>query len=148
MDTSPEGRDEALLRLDLPDREQAPSAARAALKALNGSLHLVSDPRLKDAQLLVSELVSNAVRHGGGGDPVRLTVVATASVMLVEVRDAGQGFDPGDTTPTTGGGGGWGLGLVASLAHRWTEVIPWPPPRGEPQGAPRIRRPLPRGSAV
>jgi anti-sigma regulatory factor (Ser/Thr protein kinase) len=58
-------RDGALLSLDLPDRAQAPAAARKALTALNGSLHLVSEARLRDAQLLVSELVGNAVRHGG-----------------------------------------------------------------------------------
>jgi hypothetical protein len=57
--------DDALLKLDLPDRTEAPSAARKALTALNGSLHLISEERLRDAQLLVSELVANAVRHGG-----------------------------------------------------------------------------------
>jgi anti-sigma regulatory factor (Ser/Thr protein kinase) len=120
--TSNESQDEALLRLDLPDREEAPSAARKALSALNGSLHLVSETRLADAQLLVSELVSNAVRHGGGaGDPVRLTVRATPQVMHVEVRDSGSGFDPGDEVPPAGSrnGGGWGLPIVAALAHRW-----------------------------
>jgi hypothetical protein len=34
--------DGALLSLDLPDRAQAPAAARKALTALNGSLHLIS----------------------------------------------------------------------------------------------------------
>jgi anti-sigma regulatory factor (Ser/Thr protein kinase) len=54
----------ALLTLELPPRREAPAAARKALTSLNGALHLVSDARLRDAQLMVSELVANAVLHG------------------------------------------------------------------------------------
>ena len=47
-------------------RSQAPAAVHnRALTALNGSLHLISEKRLRDAQLLVSELVTHAVRDGG-----------------------------------------------------------------------------------
>ena len=114
--------DEALLRLQLPDRPEAPSAARKALAALNGSLHLISGPRLRDAQLAVSELVANAVRHGGrGGEPIVLTVRATPEVMRVEVCDDGAGFDqaPSAEPPKHDRGGGWGLAIVAALGHRW-----------------------------
>lgn len=113
--------DGALLRLDLPDRAAAPAAARKALTALNGSLHLVSEPRLRDAQLLITELVANAVRHGGSeAAPVRVEVRASAEAMRVEISDDGDGFDP-DTLepPSTQHGGGWGLRIVAALAHRW-----------------------------
>jgi len=112
---------EALLRLDLPDRIEAPRAARQALTALNGSLHLISSARLADAQLLVTELVANAVRHGGAdGEPIHLTVHATAEAMRVEVRDGGAGFDVNDVGPPSAErSGGWGLQIVAGLAHRW-----------------------------
>jgi anti-sigma regulatory factor (Ser/Thr protein kinase) len=113
--------DGALLRLAVPDRAQAPAAARKALTALNGSLHLISEERLRDAQLLVSELVANAVCHGGQpGAAVNVTVRASAQTMRVEVTDRGAGFDPARLpAPSLERGGGWGLPIVAALAHRW-----------------------------
>jgi anti-sigma regulatory factor (Ser/Thr protein kinase) len=117
----PTHRDEALLTLELPDRPAAPSAARKALTALNGSLHLISESRLLDAQLVLTEVVANAVRHGGrSGAPIGLTVRATPEVMRVEVTDDGDGFDeePAAERPDERGGG-WGLPIVAALAHRW-----------------------------
>jgi anti-sigma regulatory factor (Ser/Thr protein kinase) len=113
--------DEALLTLDLPRRAGAAAAARKALTALNGSLHLISQERLPDAQLLVSELVANAVRHGDQpGVAVSVTVRAGAQMMRVEVTDRGGGFDPARLAEPSGDrGGGWGLPIVAALAHRW-----------------------------
>jgi anti-sigma regulatory factor (Ser/Thr protein kinase) len=111
--------DDALLRLDLPDRAAAPAAARKALTALNGSLHLVSETRLREAQLLLSELVANAVRHGDA-QPVGVAVHASPGVLRVEVSDDGHGFDPNDLDrPSLERAGGWGLEIVAALAHRW-----------------------------
>jgi anti-sigma regulatory factor (Ser/Thr protein kinase) len=111
----------ALLRLDLPDRTAAPAAARKALTALNGSMRLVSEARLRDAQLIVSELVANAVRHSGvESAAVRVEVRATPEVMRVEGSDDGEGFDPHEIEPPSPGrGGGWGLTIVGALAHRW-----------------------------
>jgi anti-sigma regulatory factor (Ser/Thr protein kinase) len=113
--------DGALLNLDLPDRAEAAAAARKALTALNGSLHLVSEARLRDAQLLVSELVANAVRHGGrSGEQVRVSVRANPKTMRVEVTDRGAGFEPERLPqPSSEHAGGWGLAIVAALAHRW-----------------------------
>ena len=75
----------ALLALELPHRAEAGAASRKALTALNGSLHLVSEARLTDAQLLVSELVTNAVRHGDDrGEPIRVRVTADEEVMRIE----------------------------------------------------------------
>jgi anti-sigma regulatory factor (Ser/Thr protein kinase) len=113
--------DALLLHLDIPDRAQAPSAARSALTTLNRSLHLISEERLGDAQLLVSELVTNAIRHGGqAGVAVRLTVRASLETLRVEVTDCGAGFDPSRlAAPSRERSGGWGLPIVAALAHRW-----------------------------
>jgi anti-sigma regulatory factor (Ser/Thr protein kinase) len=113
--------DEALLTLDLPRRAGAAAAARKALTALNGSLHLVSPARLDDAQLLVSELITNALRHGGrADDKIHMVVRADPQTMRVEVSDFGSGFDPGQLPGASAGRpGGWGLPIVASLAHRW-----------------------------
>ena len=113
--------DEALLSLDLPSRAEAPAAARKALTSLNGALHLISSERLRDAQLLVTEVVANAVRHGSpDAQAVEIRVRATEEVMRVEVTDPGRGFDPAKTPGhALDGSGGWGLEIVAALAHRW-----------------------------
>jgi anti-sigma regulatory factor (Ser/Thr protein kinase) len=113
--------DGALLTLELPGRTEAPAAARQALTALNGSLHLVSEERLRDVQLVVSELVTNAYRHGGGrAAPIHLSVLATDNVLRVEIRDPGSGFDPDVGRARSGSGErGWGLMITERLAHRW-----------------------------
>jgi anti-sigma regulatory factor (Ser/Thr protein kinase) len=113
-----EPSDDALLILRLPRRPEAPSAARKALSSLNSDLHLISEARLKDAQLMLTELVANAVRYGAGD--VALRVNASPETLRVEVDDAGPRFELGTLPgPSTERGGGWGLRIVDLLAHRW-----------------------------
>jgi anti-sigma regulatory factor (Ser/Thr protein kinase) len=111
----------ALLTLELPNRAEAVGAARNALTTLNGNLHLVSAERLRDVQLLTSELVANAHRHGGRAQAsVHIAVLATDEVLRVEVRDLGDGFDPASLSPPSRtAAGGWGLHFVGILASRW-----------------------------
>ena len=113
--------DGAVLTLELPDLPEAAGAARKALTALNGSLHLISEARLRDVQLLVSELVANAFRHARSqGEPLHLAVLATDAVLRVEIRDAGPGFDPAVVDPAPiEAGRGKGLQIVRALAPRW-----------------------------
>jgi anti-sigma regulatory factor (Ser/Thr protein kinase) len=93
---------------------QAPSAARNALQALNGSL----DPVLaEDVRLLVSELVTNSLRHTGTAD-IELEVWGSDEVIRVSVSDHGAGFDLGGP-PQPGDASGWGLFMVDRLADRW-----------------------------
>lgn len=89
-------------------------AARATLERFEGSL---PDAELYDASLCLSELVTNAVQHPGGGDELELALGLHDSALRVEVRDPGTGFDPGD--PTRGDERGWGLFIVDQLASRW-----------------------------
>ena len=113
--------DAAVLMLELPSRPEATGAARKALTALNGNLHLVSAATLTDIQLAVSELVTNAFQHGPGGDSaLRMAVLATDDVVRVEIGDLGDGFDPAvvDQLPITAGRGK-GLKIVGALADRW-----------------------------
>src|SRR4051794_32424714 len=55
------GRTLRSVSLRLPSPLEAVSAARKALASLNAELHLISEARLFDAQLVTSELVTNAV---------------------------------------------------------------------------------------
>ena len=69
------------------------------------------------AELLVGEVVANALRHTGGS-PVRLRVVRAAGALLVEVSDDDHGMpvllDAGPEDE-----GGRGLRIVSRLAGQW-----------------------------
>jgi anti-sigma regulatory factor (Ser/Thr protein kinase) len=70
-------------------------------------------------RLLVSELVTNSVRHVAGSDkPVVLRLLIDDRRIRVEVRDGGAGFRPGKPEPR-GTAGGFGLFLVERMASRW-----------------------------
>lgn len=71
--------------------------------------------------LLVSELVTNAVQHGGPYGPtatVDLQVEARSDLVRVEVTDAGSG-DPRPGDGAIDRPAGRGLMLVEALATRW-----------------------------
>jgi anti-sigma regulatory factor (Ser/Thr protein kinase) len=102
-----------------PPDLNAPYAARHALKDLNGQ---VDEDLLERGGLVVTELVSNSVRHArlGPEHQINLRVWARHDLLRVEVRDAGDGFDPTPTRPNPSpSDDGWGLWIVAQLADRW-----------------------------
>ncbi|MCZ2523505.1 ATP-binding protein [Streptomyces sp. NPDC059506] len=78
-----------------------------------------------DAVLLtVSELVTNAVRHGGGVWNLRLH--ADASDVRLEVRDRGRGMPRPRLPDMEHGTGGFGWHMVHELADRIEVVrLPW-----------------------
>jgi anti-sigma regulatory factor (Ser/Thr protein kinase) len=92
--------------------------ARAQLDALSG---VVKDDLLEDLRLLVSEVVTNSVRHAGlrPTDKVSLHVTADGKRVRAEILDPGPGFDPPPHVPGAGAGSGWGLFLVERVADRW-----------------------------
>jgi anti-sigma regulatory factor (Ser/Thr protein kinase) len=102
----------------LPVTPEAASVARHALDGLSGAL---PDGRIRDVQLLVSELVTNAVRHANldQGDVIALVIDLADHLLRVEVRDPGGGFVPSTPSPDPARPSGWGLYLVAELADRW-----------------------------
>jgi anti-sigma regulatory factor (Ser/Thr protein kinase) len=107
------------LQIELGRNVQAPSAARAAVLEGDPSLKL-SSPLRNQLELLVSELVSNAVRHSRGPveEPIVLTATVCEGIVRVAVIDAGEGFDPGARRrPAVTGG--YGLFLVEQIASRW-----------------------------
>jgi serine/threonine-protein kinase RsbW len=106
------------LERTLPVTPEAASEARHALDGLAGEL---SANRVRDVQLLVSELVTNAVRHANldEGDVIGLVVELADHALRVEVHDPGGGFVPSAPSPDPVRPSGWGLYLVAELADRW-----------------------------
>ena len=96
----------------------APAAARAAVTAWLSPQ--VADQVLDDAQLLVSELVTNSVRHAQlpSDARVRVSVEIRDGFMRLEVEDPGD-VALGAVAPDREHGGGFGLFLVEALAQRW-----------------------------
>jgi anti-sigma regulatory factor (Ser/Thr protein kinase) len=109
-------------RLDVSIRATREAAAKARRVLRQLALPL---PLAGDAQLAVSELVTNSVRHAGlaPDDLIRVTVDWSGARLKVHVRDGGRGVRPttvsGSIRPTPGAESGWGLYLVDRVASRW-----------------------------
>ena len=93
----------------------APAKARRLLERSFGSM--LDPTELDRAKLIVTELVTNGVRHGGGDIAVHAAL--NADSLFVDVVDQGPGFEPGAGEPGFDAVGGWGLSLVAAEASRW-----------------------------
>ncbi|MFL5893498.1 MAG: ATP-binding protein [Thermoleophilaceae bacterium] len=107
----------ARLHLELRPGPQAAGEGRHALDRLRGA---VAERGLDTLRLLVTELVSNSVRHGSREEWIQLDVDIYANAVRVEVHDAGPGFrQEGTPQPHADRPGGWGLCLVDRLADRW-----------------------------
>lgn len=96
----------------------ASSAARRAVLAGGGA---VPDAAREDILLLVTELVTNAVRHADVGPDRSLRVELTRWLqkVRVEVAHPGSGFEHNPEPPAPEATGGWGLVLVDRIADRW-----------------------------
>jgi anti-sigma regulatory factor (Ser/Thr protein kinase) len=106
---------EDLVNVSLPGGARAASLARDELRHLRIGF---DDPLLEDLQLLVTELVTNSVRHADS-DAVHLVVLAAPNAVRMEVADRGPGFTPIARRRDDDREGGWGLFLVDRLADRW-----------------------------
>jgi anti-sigma regulatory factor (Ser/Thr protein kinase) len=106
------------LELSLPPDASAPGRARAALAPLQPR---IPPAAFENLRLLVTEVVTNSLRHAGltDGDSIGLAVSILTDRVVVECRDPGPGFRaPVHGTPHDPGQG-WGLYLVDRLADRW-----------------------------
>jgi anti-sigma regulatory factor (Ser/Thr protein kinase) len=81
----------------------------------------LGDEDLCDVAVLVSEVVTNAVRHGGMGpdDTIVVHVAIGGELLRVEVCDHGPGFTPRATARSRVDGGGNGLLLLQRLSTCW-----------------------------
>ena len=107
------------LDLQLHAGATAPSYARALVAGLRDR---GPGDVLDDVILLVSEVVTNCVRHAGlgSGDAIRLLVKASGTAVRLDVIDHGTGFDmPEVVEHDLREPRGWGLYIVDQLADRW-----------------------------
>ncbi|MEV7964997.1 ATP-binding protein [Sphaerisporangium sp. NPDC088356] len=107
--------------VQLPGRVISVSVARAFVRELLGAEGWRD---ADDAELLVSELVTNAVRHSASGSKplglVTLTVTDNGDALHVDVIDEGAPHHvPRVQEPTIDGDSGRGLWLVEQIASAW-----------------------------
>lgn len=100
--------------LDLPSAARSAAAARRLVAQLLEAW--AAESFRDDATLLVSELVSNVVRHVAGKLAMRVEVALSGPRLRVAVVDGSR------VLPASAGGsprGGHGLALIDAVADRW-----------------------------
>jgi two-component sensor histidine kinase len=101
-----------------PQSDSAATARHFALRVTDGELE---ERQRDDMELLVSELVSNAVLHARTA--VQLMLCREGSGVRVEVSDESPVIPR--RRAQTGASGGFGMRLLAELSHTWgIEVRP------------------------
>lgn len=98
-----------------------PQAAPAARRALRTPPVELDPTEYEVAALLTTELIANAVEHGGvePRGTVRLEIALDEDRLLVAVGDEGPGFAHAPRGPEAPLDSHWGLHLVEELADRW-----------------------------
>jgi anti-sigma regulatory factor (Ser/Thr protein kinase) len=99
-----------------------PEAALAARHSLDQLEDLLLPEKLENVRLVVSELVTNSVRHAGlkPDQRISLAVVTSDGSVRGRVCDPGPGFEkPSEPRPRTDLSGGWGLPIVERISDRW-----------------------------
>lgn len=102
---------ELVLRGGLEEVPRSRAFVRQAMRARLGAL-------ADDAELVVTELVTNAVRHGGPGVDLWVRRLSAGGLRL-EVVDGRSGAPPTVQRPDDDAEGGRGLLIVQALARRW-----------------------------
>ena len=103
-----------LVNLRLAGGPDAAGMARRAIARLDGEL---DEDTLDVVRLLVTELVTNSVRHAEA-QAVDMRVRVTGGQVRLEVTDRGPGFQFEEREADQDPEGGWGLYLVDRLADR------------------------------
>lgn len=107
------------VKLTLERDQKAPARARTMIRGLGP---LLGEERAEDATLLVSELVTNAVKYGTGDVELRVEA-ADGSPGRFTISDAGSADDEPAMRESGGEkGGGYGLQLVDRIADDWGVV--------------------------
>ena len=111
-------RERRLVEVGVALDARAPGAARSfVVECLE---RRVVASALDSAQLVVSELVTNSLQHGGAPmDEVVVSVELMPDWFRVGVQDSGSAAVIAAQPPNLDTGGGFGLNLVQMLSERW-----------------------------
>jgi anti-sigma regulatory factor (Ser/Thr protein kinase) len=103
--------------LEFNPSPSVPRTARDAARALSPP---ISERRLDDVRLLISEMVTNSIRHAGmrPEEWIRVRMQIGGGRVRIEVSDPGAGFErPLNPEPLSESG--WGMYLLEEIADRW-----------------------------
>ena len=113
-------RDDSGTRLvfRFPATQDAPGRARLAAKNI---LQDNYGELVETSVLLVSELVTNSVKHAqlGPDQYIELNISTFEDGVKIDVIDSGTGFNYRPRKGALDRVGGWGLYMVEQLSHRW-----------------------------
>ena len=101
----------------LPAVAGAVSEARRWTAAVAGGM--LGEDQAANLRLVISELVTNALRHGAEGQRIDLAVTPKPHFLCVQVTDDGPGLAPRPRALETDDNGGFGLYFVEQLTRRW-----------------------------
>jgi anti-sigma regulatory factor (Ser/Thr protein kinase) len=102
------------VHVTIPAGPEAPAHARHVLRDL-------CERRSRVAELVISELVTNAVRHPDTrpGDAITVDSTFVGARLRISVTDRGTGFTHDGSPPASGRVGGWGLHMVREVCEDW-----------------------------
>lgn len=120
-----------MIDLQIPPRSDYLALVRRVVARAASVDEVLSDRRIDDLSLAVSEACANAIdaqRAAGSPEPVEVTIELTRTAVIVTIRDHAGGFAPDevDTIPAADDPGrlrherGLGLPLMQSLAESVT----------------------------
>lgn len=102
--------------IDILTIEPDLSSVRSARRFISGHIGGLDQRLVENVTLMVSELVTNAIRHGLGGGT--LTLEVTDQSLRVDVTDQSTGI-PILRSPAFNESSGRGLRIVAELSDDW-----------------------------
>jgi anti-sigma regulatory factor (Ser/Thr protein kinase) len=107
-----------LFDVRLPPQRDAAVRARAVLEEIR---QRVSPAAFDDARLMLSEIVTNSLRHAGLSpeQSIRVRGHLRGRRVRVEIVDEGAGFVPVGRPIDARDDAGWGLFIVEKLATDW-----------------------------
>ena len=98
------------ITLQVEPNDLAPRVSRSHLDELRSDL----GTRFSDVAIVVSELVTNSVRHSNGYDEISVEVETSKDRIWVRVTDQGPCFSKEEPR-----NGGMGLDIVDQIADEW-----------------------------
>ena len=97
-----------------------PGAVSEARRWVGGIARgMVDEDQAEKLRLVISEIVTNALRHGQDGERIDLAVTPKAEFLCVQVTDDGPGLAPRPRALDLEDEGGYGLYFVEQLTRRW-----------------------------
>ena len=127
--------------LDVPLNSAAPAASRRVVESILRAWGYTDDSWLRTAMLVVSELVTNAVSHGGDVGALHLQTVRDQVVITAVDR---SNIGPRPRQPNDQGNhriaivkafsSRWGSGEYPSGKRVWVELSPHPAQGADPKG--------------